>query len=82
MIVALAAALLLQQTPAPSAPAETEAGDLVCRIYAGSGTRFTKRVCLTPQQWTSYREAVEQQRMLVRPPVDNRRPFPGPGRRR
>ena len=62
MLTALvAAALLLQEAPPSRAAADEISPDpIICRIQAGSGTRFTTRVCMTADQWSQRRAALER----------------------
>ncbi|WP_374516233.1 hypothetical protein [Brevundimonas sp.] len=85
IVAALAATLLLPQT-APVQPAASSANSpaerTICRKEPGSGTRLKVRVCLTAQEWAARIEAAERDRNHLRPTIDARGPFPGPGRRR
>lgn len=85
IVAALAAALLVPQN-APVQPASSTLEDpaerTICRKEPGSGTRLKVSVCLTADEWAARIEAAERDRTHLRPVIDNRRPFPGPGRRR
>ena len=84
IVAALAAALLVPQNAPvqPASSAENPAERIICRKEPGSGTRLKVRVCLTREEWAARIEAAERDRAHLRPTIDNRRPFPGPGRRR
>ncbi|SFS71301.1 hypothetical protein [Brevundimonas viscosa] len=85
IVAALAAALLVPQN-APVQPAastlESPGERVICRKEPGSGTRLSVRVCLTAEEWADRLQAADRDRTHLRLTIDNRRPFPGPGRRR
>lgn len=82
MITVLAVALLMHQTPG-DAPRKVEPAPVdrvVCRNEPQPGTRITTAVCMSQQDWSNRRQAMEQHRARVRPVIDNRRLGRGIGR--
>lgn len=80
---ALALTLLVpQNVPARQVASSADAEQTICRKEPGSGTRLRVRVCLTAEEWIARIEAAERERNHLRPTIDVRGPFPGPGRRR
>ena len=82
MITVLAIALLMNQTPGamPRNTDRVSADRLVCRNEPQAATRIPKRVCRTGMEWNDLREAMEQERIRVRPVIDSRSPGRGIGR--
>lgn len=77
------AVLLMQHAPiaaAPPEPVTPEVERVVCRAEPQPATRITVPVCLTPADWKTRRDAMDQHRARVRPVIDNRRPGRGIGR--
>jgi hypothetical protein len=58
LLLILSAALALAEAPQEAAkPAEAEKPKLVCRKEVETGTRFSRRICRTAEEWQAEAEA-------------------------